>query len=152
MDGMPLSSLREEPMRQFLLLSAGLVLAAAGCETTLPERLPGIAQLRPTEDELQKEEECRVKFQTDRDPESLDWLMDHCLNAGVSVEDVNALFGTEGERLENDRWVKAKSRYREDDETWQWGPDNQGRSIYLVFREGRLIYNPKERETAEIPE
>ena len=126
-------------------LLAVFALLVAGCEGFDLSRLPGIARVTYTAEEMREEDEQRAKFQTDRDPEALDWLLANRLRSGQSVQEVEAVIGNEGERVANDRFLKTNSTvYRDDDETWKWGPDNRGRSLYLVFRDDRLIFDSKD--------
>ena len=65
----------------------------------------------------------------------------------MSVKDISNVLGEDGVRVHDDTWLKRGTAYREDDTVYRWGPDKNGRDIYLVFREGRLInFDPKEFE------
>ena len=96
---------------------------------------------RTREDELY-----RKQYQIDRDPAAMQWLLANRIEPGMSVANVNQVFGETGEREYNDRQIKTGSGfYRTSDTVYRWGPDNQGRSVYLVFREERLFnFDPNE--------
>lgn len=64
----------------------------------------------------------------------------------MSLTEVRQALGDEGMREENDRWIKTGGgHYRSNDKVHKWGPDNKGRTYYLVFREDNLVdYDPEE--------
>jgi len=82
----------------------------------------------------------RLRFQSDGDPAAFKWLLINRIAAGMSVQNVNTILGQDGERVINDRWIKDNgSRYHESDTVFRWGPDSNARSVYLVFRDERLM-------------
>lgn len=91
-------------------------------------------------------ERYRERFQTDRDPAALDWLLANAIDAGMSLGEVEQILAEEGQRVRDDRWVKTNGGYyRSGDVVYKWNPDSSGRSIYLVFREDKLVnFNPDE--------
>ncbi|MEO1996689.1 MAG: hypothetical protein ABGZ17_15585 [Planctomycetaceae bacterium] len=82
----------------------------------------------------------RLRFQSDGDPAAFEWLLENRIAAGMSVQSVSTMLGQEGERVINDRWIKDRGGwYRESDTVVRWGPDSNARSVYLVFRDQRLM-------------
>ena len=88
----------------------------------------------------------RERFQTDRDPDALNWLLANAIDAGMSLSEVEQVLAEEGQHVYDDRWVKTNGGYyRSGDLVYKWNPDSRGRSIYLVFREDKLVnFNPDE--------
>jgi hypothetical protein len=63
------------------------------------------------------------------------------------VKEISVVLGEDGIRVHDDTWLKRGNGYREDDTVYRWGPDKNGRDIYLVFRNARLInFEPSEFE------
>ena len=94
--------------------------------------------------EKKEEETQRQKYQTDRDPDAMRWLLRHRIHQGMALADVNQILGEDGERERDAGWVKNTGGvYRHDDDVFKWGPDANGRTIYLVFRDDCLTnYDP----------
>ena len=139
------------PSRARLICPRGLWLCfccvlAAGCESLDTAGVSLTA--RPADDGSgsRSEEQYRRQYQTSRDPEAMRWLLAHRIESGMSVVDVNHVLGEEGTRALNDRWVKTNGgHYRSGDVVYKWGPENQGKSVYLVFRDGHLVnFDPNE--------
>ena len=83
----------------------------------------------------------RGRFQQAGDPESLHWLLKHRLTTGMPLVEVNQELGQEGERLyETGHLKRGEGRYRESDVFYKWGPAANGRSVYLAFRDERLLH------------
>lgn len=115
----------------------------AGCQSLPDLSLAGLFGESVTESERDRH---RQAFQETRSPEHLNWLLANCVETGMSPADVSRILGEDGTRLHGDGWVKNKSsQYLVDDETWKWDADRDGRSLLLVFREGRLVnFDPSE--------
>jgi len=125
-------------LRWGLLLSSGC-LSLCGCEA-LSDRLHGDNGFLSGESTHQLEEQNRFRFQSDRDPQAFNWLLKNRLAAGMSVQAVNTVLGQDGQLLADDRWIKHNGgRFRETDRVYRWGPDSNARSVYLVFRNERLM-------------
>lgn len=124
-----------------LCLFSSLAIAASGCGS--PPVLPGFAR-----EDVSKQQvaEYQQRFLIDGDPKALDWLLAHRIENGMSVEEVSSVLGDSGEKLEQDGQYKNKGGfYQTTDQGYRWGPDRQGRSVTLFFREGRLIqFDPDE--------
>jgi len=114
-------------------------LPCCGCET-ISDPLTTAAPGKVTAPTHRLTDQHRMRFQSQGDPDSFRWLLENRISAGMSVPTVNATLGQEGERIVNDRWIKdSGGRYRESDRVFRWGPDSNGRSVYLVFRDQRLM-------------
>ncbi len=121
-----------------LLLSVGC-LPLCGCEA-ISNPLHRNSGGLPEEPTHRLEEENRFRFQSDGDSRAFDWLLKNRLAAGMSVQAVSTVLGQDGERVANDRSIKQTGgRYRETDAVYRWGPDSNARSVYLVFRNRRLM-------------
>ena len=86
----------------------------------------------------------RSRFSQERDPAAFRWLLAHTLENGMSVQEVGHALGDEGERVYDDLQLKTQNQdFHQTDVAYKWGPDSDGRSVVLFFREGRLIqYRP----------
>jgi hypothetical protein len=126
------------------LLGAGfVVLAGAGCESpswkhSLNESFN--AKDGEAESSPRTEEEHRREYAETHSRKSMRWLLGHRVHAGMSYNDVCHVLGEEGERETKDRALKTTAtNVRLDDEVYSFGPDSDGRSLYLFFRDDRLI-------------
>ena len=124
-----------------VLLLAALCVTACGCEALQEAGVPGMEPFIDDTARREEEERHREKFLDQKDPQALKWLLENRIHSGMTVEDVNRIIGEPGEREFSDRWIKndGDGRYRASDKVYRWGPDNEGRSIYLVFRENLLV-------------
>jgi len=113
---------------------------AIGCQALHEAGVPGILPVVNEDDRLE-EQSYREKFLREKDPEALRWLLENRIHSGMTVGDVDQIIGENGEREYKDRWIKSdgEGNYRASDRVYRWGPDNLGRSIYLVFRDGQLV-------------
>ena len=120
--------------------------AGAGCETLHEAGVPGLAGFLNTEAAVQEEERHRTEYQESRDPAELRWLMRNRIQSGMSPSEVSKVIGDEGERVYDDGWVKNEGGYYQaNDEAWKWGPDREGKSVILVFRDRQLVnFDPRE--------
>jgi len=93
-------------------------------------------------------ESYRMRFQTKRDPKALDWILKNRLYSGMSRSSVEKEFGEEGEFQESSKWLKATGgTFRTSDDAYKWGPDESGRSVYLIFRSDVLVnFDPEDFE------
>ncbi len=54
--------------------------------------------------------------------------------------EISQILGEDGERVHDDaRFKRNGGHYRENDAIWKWGPDNKGQSLFLAFRDGKLV-------------
>lgn len=130
-------------MLRRLLAAAGLLLVASlGC-AGLPV-LPGFSNDIHTESDIAAH---RYQFQTERDPAALTWLLANGIHNGQSIAEVGQILGETGEREYADRELKTTGdgHYLETDVAYRWGPDANGRTIILFFRDGKLVnFDPSE--------
>ena len=131
------------------LIVAGLVCAAAiasaGCESLGKGSSASLTKSAPEGGTKRTPDSERRRYQADRDPAAARWLLAHCVRRQMTVKEINAVFGEDGARVHDDTWLKRGNGYREDDTVYRWGPDKNGRDIYLIFRDKRLInFDPKE--------
>ena len=130
----------------WMVCSIAIFLAGSGCET-LPEwdseTMPATHQ---AEKRINRAEESRTRFQTKRDPKALNWILKNRLYSGMSRNSVEKEIGEEGEFQEASKWLKATGgTFRTSDEAYRWGPDESGRSVYLIFRDDVLVnFDPKD--------
>lgn len=117
---------------------------AAGCHPLQDGGFRGWP--RPFDSAAAEQEEYRERFQGQRDPDAMRWLLAHAVRQGMTVAEVSRIFGQEGERVVGDRKLKRSgSPYRRTDVAYRWGPDADGRSVYLFFRDGKLTgFDPRE--------
>lgn len=123
-----------------LLLVIGLLAMLGGCGSSGVDGL----DLWLAGDRLEDERlavEHRERFAAEGDPESLQWLLSNRITTGMTDTEVAHELGQEGERLYGTGHLKrGDSRYRESDVFYKWGPTSDGRSIYLAFRDDRLLH------------
>jgi hypothetical protein len=126
-----------------LLIGAGWLVA--GCET-LPDGKLGELVFGSGDRAMQLEEEHRERYQETRKPDDRDWLLGHAVESGMTPTQVTRVLGQEGERVANDAWIKnGDGHYQIDDQAWKWGPDSEGQSVFLVFRDSKLVnFDPHE--------
>ena len=67
------------------------------------------------------------------------WLLGHCVDVGMSYDEVAKILGEEGTLETHDRDFKSQGgEYFIDDKMYTW-KDAEGRAVYLGFRENRLV-------------
>lgn len=88
----------------------------------------------------------RQKFLTERDPEAFRWLLAHRIHNEMTHDEVANELGESGERRNDDREYKTNGGfYQTTDVGYQWGPDREGHSVVLFFRDGKLVhFNPND--------
>lgn len=128
-----------------------VALALTGCQSAGSELLPGLQALLDGKSSVMDEETHRREFQKSRSPKEMNWLLRNSINAGMAVSEVSKVLGEEGRRVYDDGWIKrGGGHYQSGDKAWKWGPDREGRSVFLVFRDGKLVnYDPNEFENDE---
>jgi hypothetical protein len=121
-------------------------MALTGCESpswthSLNESFNAKEEGRP-----RTEEEHRKEYIATHSRKSMRWLLAHRVNTGMSYQNVCHVLGEDGKREERDRWLKTGGvNIRIDDEVYSFGPDSDGRILYLFFRDDRLInFEPEE--------
>lgn len=120
-----------------LCLAACAVASSTGCESVVGEK----SMFRVTPGQTESDAELhRSRFLETRQSEDLQWLLKNSIRAGMSRGEVATVLGERGERVRRDsRYTRNGGHYRENDVLYKWGPDNEGRSILLAFREGKLV-------------
>lgn len=121
------------------------LMLAAGCETLHNAGVPGLDGYVKDEAALAAPE-YRERFQVDRDPAALTWLLTNRVHNGLTLMEVNEAFGEAGEEFsQTDSMKRNTDGYQSTDVGYRWGPDAKGRSVILFFREGHLVnFNPNE--------
>ncbi len=119
---------------------------ATGCESLYDAGVPGIEPFVDLESREREEEHFRKLYQEDKAPAALQWLLVNRMEAGLSLVEVNQVLGNEGVRVLDDMRFKTNGgHYRRDDLIYKWGPTSDGKSLFLVFRDGSLVnFDPSE--------
>ena len=85
------------------------------------------------------EEKHRQDYVATHSRKAMRWLLSHCVDTGMSLDQVCNIMGEEGILEMHDRAFKSHGgNYHLDDEMYSW-KDNEGRAIYLGFRDNRLV-------------
>ena len=117
-----------------------LVVISAGCESTQGAKWLGYPFVAPADRTYGREEKYRKDYQENRSRQAMQWLITNRVQAGMSVQDVNRILGEDGIREHMDKWLKTGSgNYLIDDVVYHYGPDSEGSSVYLVFRDDKLV-------------
>lgn len=124
-----------------LLCACVLAMGLTGCESPAwTHSLNDSFNAREDASGPRTEEEHRREYVKTHSRKSMRWLLSHSVKAGMSYEEVCHVLGEDGERETKDRWLKTGGvNVRVDDEVYAYGPDSDGRILYLFFRDDRLI-------------
>jgi hypothetical protein len=129
------------------------VTATTGCEIALRSlKLPGGP---PTSGELEAEAQQagrqRKRFRETQDAAALRWLLAKRVRTGMALAEVNRELGQDGNRRYEDAKFKARNiGVRQTDETWEWGPDKNGTTYVLFFRNDRLMnFDPSQYDDSD---
>ena len=132
----------------WMLMLACLVLSS--CETL---KAPGSAAdwfARNNKGHEREVQSYRTQWQTRRDGEAIRWLLATQIHNGLTPEEVNERLGDSGElEINTKEFARQGDGFRVDDQFYRYGPDKQGRSHYLGFRDGKLINFDSERYAAK---
>jgi hypothetical protein len=92
------------------------------------------------------EEEHRREYVATHSHESMRWLLSHRVQTGMSYNQVRHVLGEDGTLETGDRkLMTGGGNYRVGDEMYAFGPDSKGKTVYLAFRENRLVnFEPSE--------
>lgn len=116
------------------------VLSCAGCESASWMRSLHSSFAQQTEQERRAEESHRKRYRETHDRKSLHYLLAHRVQTGMSYKDVCKTLGEDGTREARDNWLKSKgAAYQLGDEVYAFGPDSEGQTVYLAFREDMLV-------------
>ena len=139
-------------MVKICLLSLPLTaVAISACGCTSITGAGSFASLFDSESRQREEETHRSNYQETRSPADLQWLMRNCVESGMTPTEINGVLGEQGQRVYDDDWIKTRGgHYQSGDDTWKWGPDRKGNSVYLVFRGSKLV-NFRPDEFAQSP-
>lgn len=131
-----------------------VTLMTGGCSSISTSRPGSFASLFDNESAEREAEAHRSRYQQSRSPVELQWLMRNCVESGMTPAEINRVIGEQGQRVYDDDWIKTRGgHYHSSDNTWKWGPDREGNSVYLVFRENRLVnFDPDEFASMSVPE
>jgi hypothetical protein len=142
----PPDSAHKSPTRIILLVA--LFQVACGCES-LTGNQPLFSS--PEYDHEAQAESHRSRFLKDREPADMNWLLANVVRSGMSRGEISQTLGEDGKRVRDDaRFKRNGGHYRENDTIWKWGPDNKGQSIFLAFRDGKLVnFDPDEFSETE---
>ena len=111
-----------------------------GCESLYDAGVPGMERFVDLKSRAAEEEQHRRSYQVDKSPEALQWLLANRVDAGMTLAEVNRILGEEGVREFSDSWIKTKGgHYHSGDTAYKWSSDSEGKTLYLVFRDGRLV-------------
>jgi len=88
----------------------------------------------------------RSRYQATRSSADLEWLMKNRIENGLTVDSVNNILGQKGKALDAENQVsQASASSGSKDGTYEYGPDDQGRTYHLTFRNSRLVeYTPSD--------
>lgn len=119
----------------------------AGCETLHKAGVPGL-EMYLKDPNAATAVERREQYQTNGDPVALNWLLVQRVRVGQSVAEVSGTLGEQGELYDDFRLKTHGGDYLATDVAYHWGPDASGRSIVLIFRDGKLVnFDPDEFRT-----
>lgn len=122
------------------VLVATALLISAGCETMRESGIPGLRADTTKKYEANRvEQEHRDNFVVHRDHKSLYWLVANRIKNGMSLTDVEQILGESGERETDMGRLKLGGLYQTTDLIYKWGPDNEGYSVVLIFRDNHLV-------------
>jgi hypothetical protein len=115
-------------------------MALAGCESPEWTRSLNDSFAATDQPDSKTEEAHRQEYIETHSHESMYWLLSHCVEMGMSKKKVCHILGEEGTPETGDRRLLAGGgNYRVGDEMFSFGPDSKGKTVYLAFREDRLV-------------
>lgn len=86
------------------------------------------------------EEQHREEYAATHNPQAMRWLLSHCVEMGMSYKKVCQIMKEEGTPVMGDKsLLSGGGNYRVGDEVYAFGPDTNGKTVYLVFRDDRLV-------------
>ena len=119
---------------------AAAMLVSSGCETVKESGIPGLRPDLTKKYEANRiEQDHRDNFVVHRDHKSLYWLIANRVQNGMSLTDAEQILGEPGERETDMSRLKLGGHYQTTDLVYKWGPDSEGYSVVLIFRDGHLV-------------
>ena len=116
------------------------VLTLAGCESPEWTRSLNDSFSAVEQPGSKTSEQHRQEYVATHDHESMRWLLSHCVEMGMSYRKVCHIMGEDGTLETGDRQLlSGGGNYRVGDEMYAFGPDSKGKTVYLAFREDRLV-------------
>jgi hypothetical protein len=117
-----------------------VVFTFGGCESPEWTRSLNDSFLASDKPSAKTEEQHRQEYEETHSPESMRWLLSHCVEMGMSYKNVCHIMGEDGTPPETSdrRLLAGGGNYRVGDEMYAWS-DSKGRTVYLAFREDRLV-------------
>lgn len=107
----------------------------------------------PKEAERREEQQHRAKYQATRSSKEFQWLQEHRLENGMTLETVNHLLGQKGKRIDGAGENPADSdAAHKHDGAYRYGPDDQGHTLQLTFKNGRVVDYVNPKESASLPQ
>jgi hypothetical protein len=125
-----------------LLVCAGMVAAAAvGCLPNYPYiKLPGELSPEDLQAASRTADKQRERYRGTQEAAAFRWLLAKRIHTGMTLAEVNRELGQDGSRRYEDARFKARNiGVQTTDETWEWGPDKDGTTYMLFFRNDRLV-------------
>ena len=125
----------------------GLMLfGVSGCDTLSKAGVPGLeSYVKRDPEELKFETAKREEFTLHHDHKALYWLMANRIETGMRLSEVEQILGESGEDVSDQSYGTKDGIHQTTDSAYSWGPDSEGRSVVLFFREGHLAnFNRKD--------
>jgi len=143
--------LRKTGWKWGLVVLFPTLLWASGCGS-FGRELNWSADSPVREDRPLTADEHRTRFLENGDPKSFRWLLGHRVSQGMKVSEVNYILGVDGTREPlAARYKRDGGPYQESDVGYRWGPDREGHSVCLFFREGKLYnYDPEQFQKKDV--
>ena len=132
-----------------MALSVSALLVCIGCETLHNAGMPGLeTYIKPDPAKLEEERSHREKFSANQDHESLYWLVANRVQNSMTLREVETVIGETGESIGDTGHLRSEG-IQTTDTAFMWGPDNQGHSVVLFFRDGHLTnFHPENYDLA----
>lgn len=138
-----------QSFRRLLSACCMFLFACSGCDTLGmlgKAGVPGFeSYLKPTPEAIAFERNKREEFVLNRSHNALFWLLAHRIESGMRLSEVEQVLGEAGEDVSDQSYQKSQQVHQQTDDAYKWGPDTEGKSVVLFFRDGKLAnFNPKD--------
>lgn len=133
-------------INSMIIVSVLSIFAVAGCETLHNAGVPGLeSYVKPNPEQVMASQQNRDEFLLNRDHKALYWLLANRITNGMSMSEVEQVFGEPGELEMNSGHLKSNGPFQTGDLCYRWGPDSSGHSAVLFFRDSHLCnFNPQD--------